>query len=183
MKKNIINRRLVFEFLSITFAVFLGLMLNTWKDSHNNAVLAKKSTKNIKTEILKNKEQISELLLSHQAHLMTVDSLLLELETPIKVSNRIVNLKFKLISSTSWETAKITQAVAYMNLDLVTEVSGIYEYQEYYDNLIRAYSQERMTSVPETNDKLSLEKIKLFVSSIVDMEKNLILYYNDFLKS
>lgn len=183
MKKIILNKRVVFEFVSITFAVFLGLMLNAWKDAHSNSVLAENSLKNIRAEIVKNKERVSELLQSHKAHLITLDSLLHEKYDSLEVTNRLVNLKFLLISSTSWETAKITQAVAYMDLDLVTEVSGTYEYQAYYDRLVRTYALDRMTSVPEEDDQELLERMIVFVSSIVNIEENLIEYYNEFLDS
>lgn len=183
IKKKLVNRKVIFEFLSITFAVFLGLMLNTWNESHKNSELAEKSMNNITTEIVKNKEKVSESLQTHKEYLITVDSLIMELEDSIKVKNRTGNLKLKFISSTSWETAKITQAVAYMNLTFVNEVSGIYEYQNYYNDLIRSYAQERMTSAPEAEDKLSLQKIQIFVSSIAEMEKNMIEYYDLFLKN
>jgi len=183
MRKKIINKRVLFEFVSISFAVFLGMMLNTWKEARDNSELAEKSVQNIKTEILNNKEEVAKLLQVHRGHLIIVDSLLLEMEDSIKVTNRSVNLKFRLINSTSWETAKLTQAVAYMNIDLVTMVSGTYKYQDYYDDLVRKYAQERMTSIPEAYNKSTLEKLQVFIASIIDIENNLIEYYDDFLKS
>lgn len=183
MGRKIINKRVLFEFVSISFAVFLGMMLNTWKEARDNSELAEKSVQNIKTEILNNKEEVAELLQAHRGHLVTVDSLILEMEDSIKVTNRSVSLKFRLINSTSWETAKLTQAVAYMNIDLVTKVSGTYKYQDYYDDLVRKYAQERMTSVPEAYNKSTLEKLQVFIASIIDIEDNLLEYYDDILKS
>ncbi|RXQ95824.1 hypothetical protein EO244_05815 [Ancylomarina salipaludis] len=183
MRKKIINKRVLFEFVSISFAVFLGMMLNTWKEARDNSELAEKSVQNIKTEILNNKEEVAKLLKAHKELLITVDSLILEIKDSIKVTNRTANMDLCLLSSTSWETAKITQAVANMNLALVTEISGIYEYQKYYDSLIKVYSQERMTSIPEENKKDLLVKRQVFISSIIEMEETLIIYYDDFLKS
>ncbi|MBE9468067.1 MAG: hypothetical protein IMY72_07070 [Bacteroidetes bacterium] len=183
MKKLFLNKKIIFEFLSITFAVFLGLMLNTWKESHHNSMLADKSIKNIRNEIIKNKVKLSEMLSSHKVYLITIDSLINEIKNPIKVTNREMNLEFKMMNSTSWKTAKITQAVAYMDIDLVTDVAAVYGFQNYYENIIKIYSQERMTSIPETNNKISLEKLELFVSSIIKIEKNLADYYDNILNS
>jgi len=182
MKRKRLNKRVIFEFVSITFAVFLGLMLNTWKESNRNSKLAEQTIENIKTEVVANKKNVSKMLADHEERLATVDSLLLELEDSIKVKNREVNIVFHFVNSTSWETAKLTQAVAYMDLNFVTEVSGIYSAQDYYQSLVRIYAQQRMTTLSDDDEKKALEKMQVFLYSIVWIERNLIESYDDFLK-
>jgi len=64
MKFNI-DKKLLYEFISITFAVFLGLMLNQWKDNYNNNKLAKQSKSNILSEIIDNKTKVQNMLKDH----------------------------------------------------------------------------------------------------------------------
>ncbi len=172
-----VNKKLVFEFISISFAVFLGLLMNQWKENINHNKLANRSLSNIKIEVEKNKEVVKGMVADHKTCQIKVDSLMevfKEVDDSIRNS---LSLDFNLVFSTAWETAKLTQAIAYMDLEVVTDIAAIYEYQEYYSLIVKNFAQENMFSSQKSLSKQSLEEISFFLKKIILVEENLYEYY------
>ena len=53
--KKLNIQRLIFEFISVSFAVLIALLVNQWREDHNNGKLAEKAIYNIKQELQENK--------------------------------------------------------------------------------------------------------------------------------
>lgn len=174
-----INKKLVFEFISISFAVFLGLLLNQWKENYNHNKLADRSLSNIKIEIKENKEVVKEMIADHKICQFKVDSLMEVFKAEDDSVKYSISLDFNLIFSTAWETAKLTQAIAYMDLEVVTDIAAIYEYQEYYSLIVKNFAQESMFSSQKDLSKEFLENISFFLKKIIPVEENLYDYYNE----
>ena len=52
--KKLNTRRLIFEFISVTFAVLFALFVSQWRENYNNDKLAEKAVLNIGIELEKN---------------------------------------------------------------------------------------------------------------------------------
>jgi hypothetical protein len=172
------NKKLLFEFISISFAVFLGLMLNQWKDNLNNKHLAKQSINNILLEISLNKAKVEDMLNTHKLLLHRIDSTLTSLDTTNNQGEFSLDLNFQLISSTSWETTKLTQAIVYMDINVVNSIAGVYSFQEYYESIVKEYVVNNIYNLPQEEGDELLRKAKNFLNAIITIEDNLIEYYN-----
>jgi len=184
LKKFRINQTLLIEFVSVFLAVFLGFMANQWRDSYNNSKLAKQTVENIQFEIRNNSKTLTGMLANHKVQQKKIDRLMEIIDDPKATENITLDLQFKLISSNSWETAKLTQAVAYMDVKQVSDIAAVYEIQEYYKNLVDDFT--RSTNVISSDDvkeaKISLLKIKRALGKIVPMESDLLVYYRELQK-
>ena len=183
-KKFRINQTLLIEFVSVFLAVFLGFMANQWRDSYNNSKLAKQTVENIQFEIRNNSKTLTGMLANHKVQQKKIDRLMEIIDDPKATENITLDLQFKLISSNSWETAKLTQAVAYMDVKQVSDIAAVYEIQEYFKNLVDDFT--RSTNVISSDDvkeaKISLLKIKRALGKIVPMESDLLVYYRELQK-
>ena len=175
---NKLNQKLIFEFISISFAVFLGLMLNQWKDNYNNKKLANKSIKNIRLEINDNRLTVKKMLKTHKLQLLKVDSILTSLAYPEEQDDTEIDLNFKLINSTSWESAKLTQSIAFIDIEIVKDIAEVYEFQYYYEEIIKDYVLNNIYTKPRKRNRAFFENIRNILKSIIPMESNLIEYYD-----
>lgn len=175
--KFYINQKLIFEFLSISFAVFLGLLLNQWNDNRNHQQLAEQSIYNISTEINKNKAIVENMLSNHRLIQTKVDSMLSKTDAIILENEADFDLTFNIVRSTSWETAKLTQAIAYMDIDLVTAIAGLYAYQSYYESIVKNYVLNSILNRPKDGDKELLKNVQHVLNAIIPIETNMIEYF------
>lgn len=173
-----INKKILFEFISISFAVFLGLMLNQWKENHSNKSLAEQSLNNIRIEIDDNVNRIDNILESHEQALAHIDSVLNLQNDTTKIN---VDIQIVLISSTAWEAAKLTQAIAHINIEKVSDIAMIYTFQEYYESIVKEYILNNINRDTSLSDIKQARKMKTFLEAIIPMEKNLIIHYNELL--
>jgi len=180
IKRIKINPKLSIEFISVTFAVFLGLMLNQWKDNQNNEKLANQSINNIRAEIKTNNVRVEEMIESHKIILSRLDSIITLSEVE-REDNISLNLNFQIISSNSWETAKLTQAIAHMDINFVSDIADVYNYQNYYESIVKEYVTRNIYIKADVNDDEYLENMHSFLSAIIPVEQNLRNYYNSVL--
>jgi len=178
-----INQTMFIEFLSVFLAVFLGFMANQWRDSYNNRKLAKQTIENIQFEISNNSQTLKAMLVEHKVQQKKIDRLLEIIDDPKATENITLDLSFKLINSNSWETAKLTQAVAYMDVKQVSDIAAVYEIQEYYKDLVKDFtSSTTVISDDKKEAKISIAKIKRALGKIVPMESDLLDDYKELQK-
>lgn len=182
MDKISFYKKILFEFISISFAVFLGLMLNQWKDNYNNRKIASQSIRNIREEIMENSQKVTKMLNSHKLLLKRMEDMLGKQVVHPNYSDSSLNLQFQLINSTAWETSKLTQAIAHMNIEMVSDIAGVYEFQDYYEVTIKQYVLNEMSDEPlemnNASNRILLIKTKNFLNGrIIPSESNLLLYY------
>ena len=185
MKLKNINQsqRFIFEFISISFAVFLGLMLNQWKDTRNNKKLAEQSLTNITLEIRGNLNTMLVMHTNHDSLYKSLDSLLtLYPENFPKGMDIDFSLNFSLISSTSWEAAKLTKAISSMNIELVNNLAELYHFQQYFELIVQEYVLSHIQTNIKVPDHAFFENNNFFLKSITEIEANLVEYYEFLLK-
>lgn len=176
MKKLSVLNTIIVEFVSILFAVLLALGINQWKDNRNNHKLAVSSLEKINHEISENKEILSAMITAHEKSKLKIDSLLIKYKNP-QFTVDSVDFSFVLINTTSWETAKLTNAISYMKFDLVTNLSKIYHFQNYYEEIVKVYVKDNLYNKPLIYDRRYYLKLKTFLETIIPLEKILLNYY------
>ncbi|MGE0076792.1 MAG: hypothetical protein AB7S48_02935 [Bacteroidales bacterium] len=174
-KDNITYKKLLFEFVSISFAIFLGLMLNQWKENYDNKKLVKQSLENILVEVKNNSARVQEMLDSHQVILSKIENILIHVDQGKIPSESIGELSFQLINSTAWETAKLTQAIAHMDINTVSEIARVYEFQEYYRAFVKQHTLNSISNKSFESEK-DIRTNKMIFADLRDFLKTKIVY-------
>lgn len=182
IKNSDFYKKLTFEFISVAFAVFLGLMLNQWKDNRTNRKTAEISVNNIVTEVNENAKRLKDMLTSHNALNAIIDSVINK-QLPDEALDTVSGLTMNLLQSTAWETAKLTQAIAYIDVRVVKEAAGIYEFQDYYKNIVKEFVLQDISNPEELSPETTLRYTNKFLDKIIPIETNLLQYYDELLKT
>jgi len=177
-KKSKINfNRIIFEFISVSFAVLFALILNQWREDRNNNHLAEKALVNIRKEFLENKKTLFDLNQNHHVALAEIDSLLTISKESYLTYDKDISLT--VINSSAWEMTKITKAIYYLDFEVVNNLSKIYKLQEYYESIVKQYILKgaEAGNQNESNQKQLIDT-KSFLKTIIPLEKDLVGYYD-----
>ena len=177
MKISKINfSKIIFEFISVSFAVLFAILLNQWREDRNNKDLAQKVLVNVGEEFIENKETLYSFIPGHKALLIEIDSMITLSNNEDKVVNKEINLN--LLSSSAWEMAKITNAVFYLDFDVVNNLAKIYKLQNYYESIIKQYNLKEAIAGQNKNEVEQLLESKRLLETIIPLEESLIGYYD-----
>ena len=124
--------KIAVEFTSVVFAVLLALGLNHWRENMLNERLADDSTGRIQNEIRANLDEID-------TSIKEFDSLISDIQNQRKRLDSLGNdfdgvewaYSHPVLSNDAWTTATITNAVLYMDHDLVEDMADLYTVQEF----------------------------------------------------
>ena len=179
MKNKRLNiQRLIFEFISFSFAVLIALLVDQWREDHNNDKLAEKAIYNIKQELQENKEAMDILIPSHKSILSQIDSIIGRKEKNISTVDSIISIDVTLISSSAWEMAEITNAIFYLDFDDANKMAKVYNLQSYYESIIKQFILKNSYSYQSDQDLEFLRNNKQFLKTIIPLEENLQNYFN-----
>ena len=179
-KKRVQYKKLLTEFISVSFAVLLALIVNQWRENHNNNLLAQQAVENIKEEVTDNKKDIIGLIQSHKLLLSTLDSILKIDDITDSTDVIIGDIDITLINSSAWEMAKVTKAVFYINYNDINTLAKVYNFQSYYESIVHNYI---LSNYGVGNNNLNkIHEMRSFLKSIIPMEKDLKIYYEILLK-
>jgi hypothetical protein len=180
MKSNIFRagQSAFSKFFPVFLAVFLGFLANQWRDSYNNRKRAEQAIENIKVEIEDNTPKLKEMLKDHKQLLVLMDSSVTSVENHSDNENVKFMINFELISSNSWEMAKLTQSVTHMDTKLASAIAGVYEFQAYYKNLMTDLADQLpFRSESAADSRKSMLEMRDKLRMIVSLEANLLEYY------
>ena len=184
MKNKRLNiQRLIFEFISVSFAVLIALLVNQWREDHNNGKLAEKAIYNIKRELQENKDVMANLIPSHKSTLAHIDSVIGRKENNISTVDSIISIDVTLISSSAWEMAKITNAIFYLDFDDANKMAKVYNLQSYYESILKQFILKNSYSYQSDQDLEFLKNNKQFLETIIPLEEGLQNYFNLLLKN
>jgi len=176
-------QRLIFEFISVSFAVLVALLVNQWREDHNNNNLAEKAIYNIKQEIQENKDVMDILIPSHKSILSNIDSMIVRKEKYNSTVDSSISINVTLISSSAWEMAEITNAIFYLDFDDANKMAKVYNLQSYYESIIKQFILKNSYSYQSNQDLEFLKNNKQFLETIIPMEEDLQIYFNLLLKN
>lgn len=167
--------KIIFEFISVSFAVLFAILLNQWREDRNNNHLAEKALINVGEEFVENKETLNSLIPDHKALLLEIDSIINLSTNDDAIINKEINLN--LLSSSAWEMAKITNAFYYLDFNKVNNLAKIYKLQNYYETIIKEYNLKEALKDQNINDRQHLLGSKQLLETIIPLEENLEGYY------
>lgn len=166
------------EMVLIVMAVLAALVVDEWKEDRANNRLAAEVLERIETEL---KSNVTELEGVHKAHQALYDNLKKGLEKAEKKGkfDNIelgINLRLGVFQRTAWETAIVTQAVRYMDFEVVQKLSAIYDVHELYKNQLDTTLRSLYSINFHLEDRL-LSQLQVFLhnlAAVLQLEKGLL---------
>jgi len=142
---------IVLEGLFVVFAILLALAADEWSDNRQNVEFADRALQGIEAEMLANRV---ELLNSREPNL----ELLVRLQAEVSDNDPAVDLnvqfEYSLLSSAAWQTAQVTQAVHYIDYNLIQQIARLYDLQELFVETQRGMV-EQMTGLAGDPDRFA----------------------------
>ncbi|NQZ77246.1 MAG: hypothetical protein HRT61_14265 [Ekhidna sp.] len=128
MKKKAISQ-LLFEFVSILFAVLLALGLNSYKQNSDLETEATFLREKIFLECEKNRASLDTVYRANLVFKSSLDSMLAldEIE-----GNFNVSISSELLTKSAWDFTKSSRSFSYIDEDFLNDASELYERQNYY---------------------------------------------------
>ena len=187
--KNII--KYLIEFLIVAFGVFLGIYASEWENQKKIKESKEKAIENIVRELNQNKENLQNSIEYHELIKTNLDSILRTI--PQKIFNEPFydNKKFKFNSIQSWkgngftrfentafEVAKMSGTLQNMNIDLIQDISKIYNQIKFLSDYQSSLTERTLKLNSETKTIDVIIDIKLITGDNIGMEKNVLAELN-----
>jgi|GEM_PF-3276223 len=178
--------KLLIEMVSIVLAVLLALAVDQWREGRSNETLAREALNRIVAELKANVTELEEVLKDHQVVSDRLKNVIEKLEKAEDDPGIQINFNFTLgiLKRTAWQTAIVTQAVRYMDFQVVQELSEIYEvvdiYKSHMENTIKNLSSLNLYS--EDRIPMHFKALLRDAQTAIDLGEGLLESLRKFLK-
>lgn len=176
---------ILIEMFSVVFAVLLALGVNEWRSSKANEELGIAAYEKVTKEIKNNQKKMGGIIKNHNQTLADIDSVISRLRQN-RTDINFGQILFETPSSTAWETAKLTNAMNYLEYDKVEKITGVYSTQKIYTDVAGKVFQELVFFVPDKDLTKMIDQMrtqKVYLLNLISIEKQLVEEYDNFLKS
>lgn len=129
MKKQL--WQIIFEFISIVFAVMLALGLNSYKQNLDLKSESALLTEKILIECERNFQEIDSVIIINEGYLTYLDSLR-QIDDIEKVSSFQISFASELMTSSAWKFTQASNAYTFIDPEFLNEATILYEQQDYY---------------------------------------------------
>ncbi|MEM7353955.1 MAG: hypothetical protein AAF657_24350 [Acidobacteriota bacterium] len=119
---------MILEAVSVVLAVLLALAVDAWREDRRHAREADRARQGVLDEIASNHEELAENAEGNRAMLATVRQVVEALGTE-EDQGSSAEFSVALLSSATWDTAKLTLSVDHLDFDWVARISKLYELQ------------------------------------------------------
>ena len=126
---------LVVEAGMIFLAVVLALAAEEWRENRDRQALADRALYSVVEEVRSNLDELERTAPSNIARLEAARAVLEEMEAGDESGDVDIGLEVSLLSTAAWQSAQMSQAVHYFDLDAMRQLSEVYEIQEMYDRM------------------------------------------------
>lgn len=185
MKISSAARRLLFEFISIVFAVLLALFLNQCKDDQKNRRLAQQSEKMIIAEFKQNVGNLRGIITANKERLKGLKKWE---EAYKKDTNTTIKERFgfnhTLLSDNTWQSAILYQAMPHMRKDFVNRANATYNLQHFYVEYAQRFFSALGTEL-YADDTKKLIRVRANIHQLgvsIGMAETLMKLYQNLLK-
>ncbi|CAM1367486.1 conserved hypothetical protein [Tenacibaculum sediminilitoris] len=185
LKKKI--KKYVTEFLVVAFGVFLGIYVNEWENNKQLNSDKEKVIQNILSELEDNKEKLLKSVSYHQKIKINLDSTLAKTPEEIKFERYLGNKHFKFVTIKGWtgvnfpeydttafEVAKMSGILQNMDINVVQEISKIYNKIQNLASFQNLITNKMMELNYETKVIDVVGSLTLVVGDNLNMEKLLV---------
>lgn len=179
MKKTI--WQILFEFLSIVFAVLLALGLNAYKESldlnHESKTLREKIIKEVK----RNKLEIDSVITVNTTYMAYLDSLL---SLDEELESFQLSIASELMASSSWKFTQSAKSFTHIDSDFLDDATELYEQQDFYMLISNQMFQNLgdMLLLSDKSDKMVVTS-HYYMSNILQTAESLRDNYETFVKT
>lgn len=184
MSGNVLRRKLpelVLEAAMIFFAVMLALAAEEWREKQDRLELADRALRSVAEELRSNLEEMERTGARNAERLATATTVLAELEAGQDQGDADVGLEVSLLSTAAWQSAQMSQAVQYLDFDVMRQLSEVYEIQDLYDR-IQTGAVDAMTAMMRTADQDPVAAVRqgiISLSVLTDLQESLIEAYRE----
>lgn len=124
---------LLIEAAFVFFAVLVALGAEEWRENRQRDELADRALQNVLLEMGENRDAIERNQSENAEALERLRTALGELESGGRPDDLSINYQAALTSSAAWETARMSQAVHYLDFEVMSDLAGIYELQDFFE--------------------------------------------------
>lgn len=187
MSPSLMRRKLPELFLEaamIFFAVMLALAAEEWREKRDRLELADRALRSVVEEMRSNLEELKSTGVRNTERLEAARIVLEELEAGRDQGDADVGLEVALLSAAAWESAQMSQAVQYLDFDVMRDLSEVYEIQALYDRM-QAGAVDNMTEMMRTAEQDPVAAVRqgmISLSVLTDLHASLIEVYRNALE-
>lgn len=168
MSPSLMRRKLpelVLEAAMIFFAVMLALAAEEWREQKDRIELADRALRSVIEEVRSNLDELETTGVRNTERLESASAILAELEAGRDQGDADVGLEVALLSSAAWQSAQMSQAVQYLDFDVMRDLSEVYEIQDLFDR-VQAGAVDNMTEMMRTAEQDAVAAVRQGVISL-----------------
>ena len=187
MSTSLMRRKLPELFLEaamIFFAVMLALAAEEWRENRDRLELADRALRSVVEEMRSNLGELENTGVRNAERLEAARIVLEELAAGRDQGDADVGLEVALLSAAAWESAQMSQAVQYLDFDVMRDLSEVYEIQALYDRM-QAGAVDNMTQMMRTAEQDPVAAVRqgmISLSVLTDLHASLIEVYRNALE-
>ena len=126
---------LMLEAGMIFLAVILALAAEEWREKRDRQELADRALTSVVEEVRSNLGELQRSAPANVERLEAARAVLEQMEAGEEPGDVDIGLEVSLLSTAAWQSAQMSQAVHYFDLDTMRQLSEVYEIQEMYDRM------------------------------------------------
>ena len=152
MSPGLMRRKLpelLLEAAMIFFAVMLALAAEEWREKRDRLELADRALRSVVEEMRSNLEELETTGVRNAERLDVANVVLGDLEEGRDPGDADIGLEVSLLSSAAWHSAQMSQAVQYLDFDVMRKLSEAYEIQDLYER-VQTAAVDNMTEAMRT---------------------------------
>ena len=175
---------LLLEAAMIFFAVVLALAAEEWREKKDRAELADRALRSVVEEMRSNLEELEGTGERNTERLEAARVVLAELEAGRDQGDADVGLEVALLSAAAWQSAQMSQAVQYLDFDVMRDLSEVYEIQDLYDRM-QAGAVDNMAElmrIAEQDPAAAVRQGMISLSVLTDLHRSLMEVYSNTLE-
>ena len=166
---------LLVEFISITFAVFLGFLLTEWRTDRSNAAMAEGALQAIASETAFNQQQVEGRVAYFRAINAQFDSL--------RATGQAVSLDKvtgwtgaapPLLRRSAYDAAMATGALGHAEFKVTNDIATMYAMQGYMETFIEATMVQLMD-----REAVTAESIEYIFQVFIDISPEVVRFYRE----
>ena len=168
MSTSLMRRKLpelLLEAAMIFFAVMLALAAEEWREQKDRIELADRALRSVIEEVRSNLDELETTGVRNTERLEAASAILAELVAGRDQGDADVGLEVALLSSAAWQSAQMSQAVQYLDFDVMRDLSEVYEIQDLFDR-VQAGAVDNMTEMMRTAEQDPVAAVRQGVISL-----------------
>lgn len=170
---------LALEAVLIGASVFLGLLGQQWFEDRQHRQQARESLRRFHAEIVSNRTQVQGALRYHAPMQKTVAAWVAADEKGRQaISINVQGVQPPFVEDTAWQLAIATQSLSYIESDLAFQLSRIYMFQGFLNQLSRTVLEAMYANPPSSQPEEFIRDVDLYFSDATSIEPALLKMYD-----